>query len=93
MPLTTHLRWAVPDKEVYDPLSTEKKSSEMIVEPPDRRREKEHARISKKIGILPIMLSGCISVKPERYNGKYFPIISQLKPDSLLPQFHSHHLF
>ena len=48
MPLTTHLRWAVPDKEVYDPLSTEKKSSEMIVEPPDRRREKEHARISKK---------------------------------------------
>ena len=41
MPLTTHLRWAVPDKEVYDPLSTEKKSSEMIVEPPDRRREKD----------------------------------------------------
>ena len=34
--------------KVYDPLSTEKKSSEMIVEPPDRRREKEHARISKK---------------------------------------------
>ena len=48
MPLTTHLRWAVPDKEVYDPLGTERKSSEMIVEPPDRRREKEHARISKK---------------------------------------------
>ena len=41
MPLTTHLRWAVPDKEVYDPLSTEKKSSDMIVEPSDRHREKD----------------------------------------------------